>query len=184
MACSRIRSVSASAVRLRSSSLAFLIEVRLPRIAGWRHAQRIAHDAHRPVVPLILDLAKPHFGGSEKMATVFFKMSRSIRRRSFSRRRREISAAGSRTECGADAGVLRNAGPKFRPPRRQLRSIDGARGAATVVVSPRAGATASRPAARSEATRSASGCMALDAATGPNKSNNHAWTDLASITAW
>ena len=49
------------------------------------------------------------------------------RSRSFSRRRREISAAGSKTEWGADAGALgRNAGPECRPPRRQLRSIDGA----------------------------------------------------------
>ena len=50
------------------------------------------------------------------MATVFFRMSRSMRSRSFSRRSREISAAGSGTECGADAGVLgRNAGPAFPP---------------------------------------------------------------------
>ena len=55
-------------------------------------------------------------------------MSRSMRSRSFSRRSREISAAGSGTEWVADAGVLgRNAGHAFRPPPRlrQLRSIEG-----------------------------------------------------------
>src|SRR6266568_5732788 len=78
---------------------------------------------------MILDEAEPHFGGSEKMATVFFRMSRSIRSRSFSRRSREISTAGSGAECGADAVVLgRSAGPAFHPPLRprQLRSIEGA----------------------------------------------------------
>src|SRR6266446_7167378 len=50
------------------------------------------------------------------MATAFFKMSRSIRSRSFSRRSREISAAGSGTECGADAGIGRGADPASRPP--------------------------------------------------------------------
>ena len=45
------------------------------------------------------------------MATAFLKMSRSIRSRSFSRRSREISAAGSGTECGADAGIGRSADP-------------------------------------------------------------------------
>src|SRR5216683_3051306 len=78
---------------------------------------------------MILDEAEPHFGGSEKMATVFFRMSRSIRSRSFSRRSREISTAGSGAECGADAVVLgRSAGPAFHPPfrPRQLRSIEGA----------------------------------------------------------
>ena len=62
-----------------------------------------------------------------RLPQFFFRMSRSIRSRLFSRRRREISAAGSKTECEADAGVPgRNAGLSFRPPRRQLRSIDGA----------------------------------------------------------
>lgn len=63
------------------------------------------------------------------MATVFFRMSRPVRSRSFSRRSREISAAGSGAEWGAGAGVFgRNAGPAFRPSlrARQLRSIEGA----------------------------------------------------------
>jgi hypothetical protein len=54
-------------------------------------------------------------------------MSRSIRRRSFSRRSRESSAAGSGTGCRADAGIGRRADPASRPPLplRQLRSIEG-----------------------------------------------------------
>ena len=76
---------------------------------------------------MILDQPEPHLGGSEKMATAFFKMSRSIRRRSFSRRRREISDAESGAECGAGAGIGRSADPAFRPSLRlrQLRSIEG-----------------------------------------------------------
>jgi hypothetical protein len=58
------------------------------------------------------------------MATAFFKMSRSMRKRSFSRRSREISAAGSGAECGTTAGIGGNAGPAFPLLRlRQLRSI-------------------------------------------------------------
>src|SRR5439155_15641319 len=81
----------------------------------------------RPDTLVVLDQAEPHLGGSEKMATAFFKMSRSIRSRSFSRRSREISAAGSGTKCGADAGIGRSADPASRPPLplRQLRSIEG-----------------------------------------------------------
>src|SRR4051794_12156985 len=38
-----------------------------------RHAERIAHDAHRPDIPMIFDQAEPHLGGSEKMATAFLR---------------------------------------------------------------------------------------------------------------
>jgi len=76
---------------------------------------------------VVLDQAEPHLGGSEKIATAFFKMSRSVRSRSFSRRSREISVAGSGAECGADAGIVCRADPASRPPLplRQLRSIEG-----------------------------------------------------------
>jgi hypothetical protein len=67
-------------------------------------SRRHASDTHRPDIPVVLDQAEPHLGGSEKMATAFFKMSRSVRSRSFSRRSREISAAGSEAGCGSDAG--------------------------------------------------------------------------------
>src|SRR5262249_57961750 len=94
-----------------------------------RHAQRLAHDTHRPDLPVVLDQAEPHLGGSEKIATAFFKMSRSVRSRLFSRRSREISAARSAAGCGADAGIVCRADPPSPPPPpfRPLRSIPGER---------------------------------------------------------
>ena len=61
------------------------------------------------------------------MATVFFRMSRSMRSRSFSRRSREISAAGSGTEGAAEAAIGCGADPACPPMLRlrQLRSIEG-----------------------------------------------------------
>src|SRR4051812_36330172 len=96
-------------------------------IARRRYTERIAHDAHRPDIPLILDQAEPHLGGSKKMATAFFKMSRSMRSRSFSRRSREISAARSGTEGAAEAAIGCGADPACPPMLRlrQLRSIEG-----------------------------------------------------------
>src|SRR4051795_11921494 len=98
----------------------------------------MAHNPHRPDTLVVLDQAEPHLGGSEKMATAFFKMSRSIRSRSFSRRSREISAAGSGTGCaaaaavgggGAGAAAVPAAPPPPPPPPplplRQLRSMRG-----------------------------------------------------------
>jgi hypothetical protein len=58
-----------------------------------RDAHDIAQDANRKRLALVLDEAEFHFGGSEKMRSVFFRISRSMRRRSFSRRRRAFSAA-------------------------------------------------------------------------------------------
>ena len=49
------------------------------------------------------------------MATVFFRMSRSMRSRSFSRRSREISAAGSGTEGAAEAAIGCGADPACPP---------------------------------------------------------------------
>jgi hypothetical protein len=62
--------------------------------------------ANRERLALILDDAEFHFGGSEKMRSVFFKISRSMRRRSFSRRRRAFSAAKSTPAGGIAACVL------------------------------------------------------------------------------
>src|SRR5947208_148728 len=113
--------------QLAIGDLARALWLRTPSVeAGRRHAQRIAHDAHRPDIPVVLDQAEPHLGGSEKMATAFFKMSRSMRRRSFSRRSRAISAVRSGEDVDAD--VLEcNAVPAPRPSLRlrQLRSIKG-----------------------------------------------------------
>src|SRR5205807_297529 len=76
--------------------------------------------AHDPLDPLAADglTLGSQFGVDAR---------RSIRSRSFSRRSREISAAGSGTGCGADAGIARSADPASRPPLplRQLRSIEG-----------------------------------------------------------
>jgi hypothetical protein len=71
-----------------------------------RDAHHVAQDANRERLALILDDAEFHFGGSEKMRSVFFKISRSMRRRSFSRRRRAFSAAKSTPAGGIAACVL------------------------------------------------------------------------------
>ena len=57
-------------------------------IARRRDAHHIAHDANRKRLALVLDETEFHFGASEKMRKVFFKISRSMRRRSFSRCKR------------------------------------------------------------------------------------------------
>ena len=53
--------------------------------AASRNLERPAQNRHRVLSLMIPDEAIPHFGSLEKMATAFFKMSRSIRSRSFSR---------------------------------------------------------------------------------------------------
>src|SRR5215471_6273243 len=54
--------------------LARAVRPRPPRVvARRRHAQRLAHNPHRPDTLVVLDQAEPHLGGSEKMATAFFK---------------------------------------------------------------------------------------------------------------
>jgi hypothetical protein len=78
---------------------------------------------------VILDAAEPNFGGAEKMVTVFFRMSRSMRNRSTSRRRRAISADWS-PELPACGGIACVSGRDDAPAGtlaalRQLRSIDG-----------------------------------------------------------
>src|SRR5215210_2893143 len=44
---------------------------------------------------MLVDEVEPHFAPTPKMVTVFFRISRSIRSRSFSRRNRAFSAAKS-----------------------------------------------------------------------------------------
>ena len=78
-------------------------------IPRHRDAHDIAQDANRERLTLILDDAEFHFSGSEKMRSVFFKISRSMRRRSFSRRRRAFSAARSTPAGGIAACVLESA---------------------------------------------------------------------------
>ena len=53
-------------------------------IAGRRDPEHVAHDRHRIVVAVILDEAESHVRAPAKIAIDFFKMSRSMRSRSFS----------------------------------------------------------------------------------------------------
>src|SRR6202007_1876584 len=69
-------------------------------IAGRRDTEHAAHDRHRVVGAAIFDEAESHVRTPAKIAIDFFKMSRSMRSRSFSRCKRAISAA-----CSADGSV-------------------------------------------------------------------------------
>src|ERR1700739_1485254 len=87
-------------------------------VASRRDAEHAAHDLHRIVRAAIFDEAESHFWTPAKIAIDFFKMSRSMRSRSFSRCKRAISAAWSAD--GSVAGVVgRRAGSM-----RCLRSSD------------------------------------------------------------
>src|SRR6266850_2323539 len=84
----------AQQVTIDDRALAF--RARAPGVvAGRRDAEHGAHDPHRIVDAAILDEAESHVRTPAKIAIDFFKMSRSIRSRSFSRCRRAISAAWS-----------------------------------------------------------------------------------------
>jgi hypothetical protein len=81
-----------------------------------RDAHDIAQDTNRERLALIFDDAEFHFGSSEKMRSVFFRISRSMRRRSFSRRRRTFSVAKSRPAGGIAACVMgRRGDPAWLP---------------------------------------------------------------------
>ena len=95
-----------------------------PRCAVWtrrRDAHHIAHDANRECLALIRDEAEFHLGASEKICSVFFRISRSMRRRSFSRRRRAFSATKSAPACGITACVLERRGEPACLPSSLLR---------------------------------------------------------------
>src|ERR1700674_1370260 len=64
-------------------------------ITGRRDPEHVAQDPHRVIGTAIFDEAESHVRVPAKIAIDFFKMSRSIRSRSFSRCRRAISAAWS-----------------------------------------------------------------------------------------
>ncbi len=92
-----------------------------------RDVHHIAHDSNRECLALIRDEAEFHLGASEKMRSVFFRISRSMRRRSFSRRRRAFSAAKSAPAGGIAACVLERRGDPACPPSplfRQARSLE------------------------------------------------------------
>lgn len=97
------RSVSPLMTRLETTHVAKQRQVRRGPRARWptapvviaaaRHAEHAAHDVHRPSGRMLLDESELHRGISAKMPTAFFRMSRSIRARSNSRRNRTISDA-------------------------------------------------------------------------------------------
>jgi hypothetical protein len=96
-------------------------------IAGPRNIECAAHDTHRVLVTAIFDEAESHIRGPAKIAIDFFKMSRSMRSRSFSCCKREISAAWSAdgsAACGGCrvAAVGSRPAPRFSTHRRNTES--------------------------------------------------------------
>src|SRR5215216_2927484 len=77
-------------------------------IASRRDLEHTTHDPHRIVGAAIFDEAESHVRGPAKIAIDFFKMSRSMRNRSISCCKREISAAWS--DDGSAAGVVERCG--------------------------------------------------------------------------
>jgi hypothetical protein len=94
-------------------------------IAGRRDPEHAAQDRHRVVGPAIFNEPESHVRVPAKIAIDFFKMSRSIRSRSFSRCRRAISAAWS-----ADGSVACVAGRRAAAvgSRRHWLSLGRCRG--------------------------------------------------------
>src|SRR5581483_9248365 len=74
-------------------------------VAAGRQPQRGAHHPNRPDLAVLIDEPELHREADPKMSAAFFKMSRSIRSRSFSRRSRAFSAARSDGD-GAGACVV------------------------------------------------------------------------------
>src|SRR3954466_2117006 len=64
-------------------------------VAGRRNPEHVAQDRHGVAYAAIFDETEPHVRTPAKIAIDFFKMSRSMRSRSFSRRKRAISTAWS-----------------------------------------------------------------------------------------
>src|SRR5262249_59311672 len=62
-------------------------------VAGGRDAQRVAQEAHGPLVAVLFDEAKGHITSRAKSAVAFFRMAHSARRRLFSARRRRSSSS-------------------------------------------------------------------------------------------
>src|SRR6185312_9040025 len=85
-------------------------------IAGRRDLEHGTHQPHRIAVTVVFNEAEAHVRVPAKIAIDFFKMSRSMRSRSFSWRSRAISEAWSANigvACvvgrhAADAGSCRN----------------------------------------------------------------------------
>src|SRR5450755_3902360 len=97
-------------------------------IAGRRYPEHLAQDPRWVISAAIFDEAKSHFGTPAKIAIDFFKMSRSMRSRSFSRCKRAISAAWSADGSVAcvvgrrDAAVGSSPAPRCSTHRRNTES--------------------------------------------------------------
>src|ERR1700676_1093904 len=97
-------------------------------IAGRRDPEHVAQDRHRVVGAAIFDEAESHVRTPAKIAIDFFKMSRSMRSRSFSRCKRAISAAWSADGSVAcvvgrrDAAVGSRPAPRCSTQRRKTES--------------------------------------------------------------
>src|SRR6202008_5200689 len=94
-------------------------------IAGWRDLEHGTHQPHWIGVAVVLNEAEAHVRVPAKIAIDFFKMSRSMRRRSFSWRSRAISEAWS-ADIGVACVVGRRAadagcGSERSPPRRRTQ---------------------------------------------------------------
>src|SRR3977135_117728 len=91
-------------------------------VAGRRDPEHVTHDCHRIVSAAIFDEAESHVRVPAKIAIDFFKISRSMRSRSFSRCKRAISAAWSAdgsAACVVGRRVAAGAytpGPRSAPP--------------------------------------------------------------------
>src|SRR5215469_14153753 len=64
-------------------------------VAADRQTQRRAHHSDWPEVAMLIDEPELYREAAPKMSAAFFRISRSIRSRSFSRRKRAFSAARS-----------------------------------------------------------------------------------------
>src|SRR4051794_10668410 len=94
--------------------------------ATRRGLQNPAHQAHRKVFSMVSDELERHFCVSEKMAIAFFKTSRSMRKRSFSRFSLRISSCSTMIDAATVADGFTPAARAWRASslRCQRRSSD------------------------------------------------------------
>ena len=93
-------------------------------VACCGKAEDAAQFVDRPGAAAVLDHAEPHFSGPAKIEMDFFKMSRSMRSRSHSRRSRAISAAWSAVGTGSslNEGAGSRAASTSPPPAPYCRT--------------------------------------------------------------
>src|SRR6516162_544405 len=104
-------------------------------VAADGQTQRLAHHSDRPEVAILIDEPELHREAAPKMSAAFFRISRSIRSRSFSRRKGAFSAARSDGDGTGTCVIGRRAGPVAWPPSRITHRLS------TVSLSPNSVAT-------------------------------------------